>query len=323
MCIRHDLQYLQFLQWIQPILDLYNGSVLVCGFPAGAQENWLIAQHISRVVSGGQRLSKVTAQFEVTLNGCDTSRQCRQSYDVYIWQTSTINRTAARNTDNYMFIERISPDNTDGYGSSTNLVEIDLNSEDGFYLAVVDFSTCLTVNRILVFYYVCPEETSQLISLPETIESLEGSATSVNGECVENSSTESGTSPSVQCGNMGQWQVMVPCLCNPGYELNDTQDQCTGTKLSFNTCLSTSADLYIYMYSSFSDYCTCNLCSHIDVDVYAPSHCPYIPHTFTCTYDSVHIYWLYIYLCMCIIHAHLYTCTDLHINILYLNRLRQ
>ena len=180
-----------------------------------------------------------------------TSRQCRQSYDVYIWQTSTINRTAARNTDNYMFIEHISPDNTDGFGSSTNLVEINLNSEDGFYLAVVDFSTCLAINRILVFYYVCPEETSQLISLPETIESLEGSATSVNGECVENSSTESGTSPIVQCGNMGQWQVFVPCLCNPGYEL---KDQCTGTKLN-----------YIYL--------MCNLCSYyIDVNVYAPSH---------------------------------------------------
>ena len=253
MCIRHDLQYLQFLQWIQQTLSICNGSVTVCGFTAGAQENWLITQHISRVVPGGQRLSKVTAQFEVTLNGCDTSRQCRQSYDVYIWQTSTINRSAARNTDNYMFIERISPDNTDGFGSSTNLVEIDLNSEDGFYLAVVDFSTCLAINHILVFYYVCPEETSQLISRPETIESLEGSATSVNGECVENSSTESGASPIVQCGNMGQWQVFVPCLCNPGYELNDTQDQCTGIKLAFNTCLSTSADLY--MYSIFSDYC--------------------------------------------------------------------
>ena len=266
-----------FLQWIQLTLSVCNGSVIVCGFTAGAQENWLITQHISRVVPGGQRLSKVTAQFRVTLNGCETSRQCRQSYDVYIWQTSTINRTAARNTDNYMFIERISPDN----GSSTNLVEIDLNSEDGFYLAVVDFSTCLTINRILVFYYVCPEETSQLISLPETIESLEGSATSVNGECVENSSTESGTSPIVQCGNMGQWQVMVPCLCNPGYELNDSQDQCTGIKLAFNTCLSTSADLYMYSTSSY--YCV--TCVHVDVYtcVYAPSHCPYIPHACTCT----------------------------------------
>ena len=153
MCIRHDLQYLQFLQWIQLTLYICNESVTVCGFTAGAQENWLITQHISRVVPGGQRLRKVTAQFEVTLNGCDPSRQCRQRYDVYIWQTSTINRTAARNTDNYMFIERISPDNTDGFRSSTNLVEIDLNSEDGFYLAVVDFSTCLAINRILILIF--------------------------------------------------------------------------------------------------------------------------------------------------------------------------
>ena len=86
---------------------------------------------------------------------------------------------------------------------------------------------------------MCPEETSQLISLPETIESLEGSATSVNGECVENSSIESGTSPIVQCGNMGQWQVFVPCLCNPGYELNDSQDQCTGIIVNryYDSCM--------------------------------------------------------------------------------------
>ena len=307
-----------FLQWTQHILDLCNGSVTVCGFTAGAQENWLITQHISRVVPGGQRLRKVTAQFEVTLNGCDTSRQCRQSYDVYIWQTSTINRTAARNTDNYMFIERISPDNTDGFGSSTNLVEIDLNSENGFYLAVVDFSTCLAINRILVFYYVCLEETSQLISLPETIESLESSATSVNGECVENSSTESGTSPIVQCGNLGQWQVMVPCLCNPGYELNDSQDQCTGTKLAFNTCLSTSADLY--MYSTFSDYCvTCMsscgciyMCTHLHTVPIFPMHVHVHAQMTRCTYDdSVHVHCLYT--CALYMNIYMYRYTHKHI----------
>ena len=143
MCI-YNKYYLHLLQWSQPTLIPCNGSVTVCGFTAGEQENWLITQHISRVLEGGQRLRKVTVQFDVTLNGCDTSRLCRQSYDVYIWQTSTINRSSARNTNNYMSIERISPDNTDGFGSSTNLVEIDLNNEDGFYLAVVDLSTCMT-----------------------------------------------------------------------------------------------------------------------------------------------------------------------------------
>ena len=175
----------------------------------------------------------MTAQFDVTLNGCDISRECRQSYDVYIWQTSTINRTAARNTENYMMVDRVSPDSTDGRGSSTNFVDIDLNAEDGFYLAVVDFSTCLTINHLIVLYYVCPEETSQLISRPETIQSVGGSA-SVNGECVENSSTESMIDPVVRCGDMGQWEVVIPCLCNPGYEI---QDHCAGIHFSFYTQL--------------------------------------------------------------------------------------
>ena len=49
---------------------------------------------------------------------------------------------------------------------------------------------------------MCPEETSELIHRPE--ESLEGSL-SVEGECVENSSTESGDDPTLICEEMGQW----------------------------------------------------------------------------------------------------------------------
>ena len=72
----------------------------------------------------------------------------------------------------------------------------ELGTTGGFYLGVVDLSTCVTLTRILILYHVCPEETSELISRPEAIESqsLEGSP-SVEGECVENSSTESGANP--------------------------------------------------------------------------------------------------------------------------------
>ena len=57
----------------------------MCGFSAGAQENWLISQHINTVLPGGERLRKVTAQFEGTLG--DISRICRQSFEVYQWET--------------------------------------------------------------------------------------------------------------------------------------------------------------------------------------------------------------------------------------------
>ena len=199
----------------------------MCGFSEGAQENWLITQHISRVLSGGQRLRKVTVQFNVTLNGCDISLMCRQSFDVYKWQTSTIDRNAAINTSRYDFVDRVSPSDTSGI----ECVDIELDAEDGFYLAVVDLSTCISINRILVLYYVCPEETSQLISRPETVGVVEPL---VEGECVENSSPPSGLSPLLLCSDRGEWEVRIPCLCNPGYELDDSQDQCSSKYKRFH-----------------------------------------------------------------------------------------
>ena len=55
----------------------------------------------------------------------------------------------------------------------------------------------------------------------------------MEGECVENSSTESGASPILTCEEMGQWRVIKPCLCNPGYELDSSQDMCSGMARGF------------------------------------------------------------------------------------------
>ena len=216
----------------------------MCGFSRGGQENWLITQHIRRELAGGLRLRKVTVQIDLTLNGCDISNRCRQTFDVYKWQTSTINSTEARNTGNYENVGRVTPPITTGDTLNTEFQDIILDSENGFYLAIVDFSTCIGIQRILVLYYVCPEETSQLISRPETIESISLSEidTFVDGECVVNSSTERGGNPLLICGRMGQWQVVIPCLCDSGYEL--VLDQCSGT------CT------YIYMYTC-TRTCTC------------------------------------------------------------------
>ena len=224
------------MQWIELGTVTCEGTVTACGFPVGAQENWLITQHINTVLPGGrgERLKKVTVQFEGTLNGCDISRQCRQSFDVYKWQTSTTDSTTATNTTNYVRVGRVSPANTGGDEDFVDSLDIELDAvEDGFYLAVVDLGTCVTLTRVLVLYYVCPEETSELISRPEAIdsESIEGTP-SVEVECVENSSTKSGADPLLICGAGGQWQVIKPCLCFPGYQLNSSQDECSSWYLT-------------------------------------------------------------------------------------------
>ena len=195
-------------------LHTCNGTVLVCGFSSGPQENWLITQHTSRDLPGGQRLGKVTIQFDLSFSdGCRSAPQCRESFDVYKWQTSTVNKTAATNTDNYISVDRIIlTESTTEYH-----LDVSLDAESGFYLAIVDFGTCVSIERILVLYYVCPSETSQLISRPEAI----GSETPVDGECVQNSFTLSGAAPVLVCGDMSQWQVLTLCFCDPGYEFDD------------------------------------------------------------------------------------------------------
>ena len=101
---------------------------------------------------------------------------------------------------------------SDGFGSSVESLDIDLDAESGFYLAVVDLTTCITINRILVFYYVCPAEISQLITRPEVIQAIspDDSDITINGECVENSSTQSGLNPFVSCGDEGE--IITPSL---------------------------------------------------------------------------------------------------------------
>ena len=82
---------------------------------------------------------------------------CRHSFEVYKWETSTIDRTAAANTDNYVRVGRVSPDVTSGTMISVASFDIELSAIGGFYLGVVDLSTYVTLSRILVLYYVCPE----------------------------------------------------------------------------------------------------------------------------------------------------------------------
>ncbi|CAI8030314.1 Ephrin type-A receptor 4-B [Geodia barretti] len=105
--------------------------------------------------------------------------------------------------------------------SFVHFYDIELGTTGGVYLGVVDLRTCVTLTRILVLYYMCPEETSELISRPEAIESqsLEGSL-SVEGECIENSSTESGANPILICGPRGEWQSVQRELSHQGWVMD-------------------------------------------------------------------------------------------------------
>ena len=100
---------------------------------------------------------------------------------------------------------------------------------------------------------MCPAETSQLITRPEAIQAISPDVP-IDGECVENSSTQSGSVPLLSCNDEGQWTILIPCHCNPGYELVDGQQQCSGTLYMY---------MYMYMYYLHIHFVHCHTCTFV------------------------------------------------------------
>ena len=104
-----------------------------------------------------------------------------------------------------MLVERISPEDTSGTVRTIATLTMDLTSVNWFVLSTVDLSTCVVVHHLLVFYYVCPAETSTLITRPETI----APESAIPGQCAENSSP---TSSGEYRGDLQKLLALLPYL---------------------------------------------------------------------------------------------------------------
>ena len=204
-------------------------TVSVCGFPAGRQDNWIITQHINRMVNG-TALQQVTVQVDFIMNTCDILNSCRRSFAIHKYETSTINTTAARNLSNYEFVGLIVPSNGSGTVRENRSVNINFATEaTGFYLGIQDETTCIVIYRVLVFYYVCPAETDNLITRPETIAPISG-ASEVVGQCVENARPENGAGSIFVCSQEGVWSsnIGTGCVCDTGLQSSSDGHSCVG-----------------------------------------------------------------------------------------------
>ena len=211
--------YLCHMQWIQNSNNPCRQTVQVCGFSAGAQDNWLITQLINRT-ENRTRLSQVSVIIELEQRDCDVTLNCQRSFNTHVYERSSENTAASRTISNYRQVQRVSPDDTSG-NRVNETISIDFAStshETSFYFAVQDETTCIVIDRIIMFYQVCPRQTSDLIHYPETIAPNSGTI-SVSASCVVNAVTESGGNPLVVCSAGGLWSTPSGkgCQCSPGY----------------------------------------------------------------------------------------------------------
>ena len=218
------------MQWFQLSSTPCSGNLLVCGFSIGPQANWLITQHISRRLDTGQQFDTVSVEIQYELQSCEQERECIQGFDLFKWETSTIDRAGAIDIKNFLRVGTFSP-NGSSNGTDSLVQRIDVvfeTEESGVYLALMDHGTCVLIHRVFVFYEgsLCPRGKTGLIEHSAALSPLN----SVVGICSANSNTLDGLNPVISCTNKGSWEVVTPCMCHPGFELTlvDGDASCSG-----------------------------------------------------------------------------------------------
>ena len=93
-------------------------------------------------------------------------------------------------------------------------------SSSGLYLAVLDEGSCTVIDRIVVFYNVCPYQVLNKAVYPETLapQRVTDGDREVTATCIENASPSSTDSLNLVCRFTGLWTRDTSCACNPGYE---------------------------------------------------------------------------------------------------------
>ena len=143
--------------------------------------------------------------------GCDTLQTT-----MYRYERNGPDDAARTNPDNYLpnELQVLSADNR---GTFTRTFTFRPSANiNGFYLGVQDTGTCGTINRITVYYRVCPARSIGLgmtfdIPFPPAGSALTPGIIT----CARNSTA---VNPEVSCAADGTFAGNPDCRCDPGFE---------------------------------------------------------------------------------------------------------
>ena len=151
-------------------------------------------------------------------NGCNTLQTT-----MYLYERNGADNTARTNPANYN--NELGVLSADNRGTFTRSFTFRPSANiNGFYLGVQDTGTCGTINRITLYYRVCP---ARSIGLGTTLDIPFPPAGSVptlgNIMCARNSTA---VNPVVSCAADSTFAGNPDCRCDPGFESMATS--CSG-----------------------------------------------------------------------------------------------
>jgi hypothetical protein len=162
---------------------------------------------------------------------------------INMYETSIENNTLATDTERYRQVSRLAPEDISGLASLNQTREANFaTDEEGFYIAIQDETSCILVQRLIVFYNICPGGPEDLVMRPETIAPPIGRTSQplvVTGQCVEGASPISGGFVRLDCVQGGVWSPIPNsgCSCNPGFNTSADRRSCIG-----KLCISSPID---------------------------------------------------------------------------------
>ena len=208
----------------------------ICGFSVGPQNNWLITQYISRRV-GDVLLPQVSVQVVFELVGC-VDLTCQRTFVINMYETSTENSTIARETGNYQLVSRVASEDDAGQTSQNQTREANFDTDaEGFYIVIRDENTCITLQRLIVFYNVCPGGPGDLAMRPGTIAppiDRNSQPLEVTAQCVEGASPDGEGEVRLNCNQGGVWTIISGsgCSCDIGFNMSTDGRSCVGKTFS-------------------------------------------------------------------------------------------
>ena len=200
--------------------DHCEHNLTVCGTDQSGEDNWLITQYINITDVGVKELT-----INVTFATDSACTNCQQSYSIWAFQTNEINETF-RNNINVYYDTGVQLNYTFNQTFGQDRFNV---TSTGLYLAVVDKGSRTGIQRLVVYYDICPYQVKNLVIYPRTVAPSIGFSQDIDtvGSCVENASPVS-TNLQLTCELNGVWDnVAVSCSCNPGYELSNNMS-CDG-----------------------------------------------------------------------------------------------
>ena len=165
-------------------------------------------------------------------NGCNTLQTT-----MYRYERNQADNTARTNPANYLPNQlQVLSANNRGTFTRTFTFRPSANI-NGFYLGVQDTGTCGTINRITLYYRICPARRDGLVTFPQTPLPPAGTSqpNTGSGTCAANSSSP--TSPIYRAFADGRCEPSASCACNPGFRVGANGERCQGKAVAMKHLL--------------------------------------------------------------------------------------